>query len=52
MGLLGELLSAPFKIAGGITDAVGSVTGTEKLTNIATKPLDALGEALEEIDEK
>jgi len=51
MGLLGDLFSAPFKIAGGITDAVGEVTGTKKLTNIVTKPLDGIGEALEEIDE-
>ena len=51
MGLFGELLSAPFKIVGAVTDGVGEVTGTRKLTNIITKPTEAIGEALEEIDE-
>lgn len=51
MGLFGDLLSAPFKIAGSVTGAIGDVTGTEKLTNIVTKPLDAIGDAFEEIDE-
>jgi hypothetical protein len=51
MGLLGEILSAPFKVAGTIVESVGEATGTEKITNIVSKPLDAAGEALEEIDE-
>jgi len=51
MGLFGDLLAAPFKIAGGVTEALGEVTGTSKITNIISKPLDAAGEALEEIGE-
>jgi hypothetical protein len=51
MGLLGDILSTPFKVAGSIVEGVGEVTGTTKLTNIVSKPLDAAGEALEEIDE-
>jgi len=51
MGFLGDILSTPFKVAGAITEAVGDVTGTEKLTNIVSKPLDAAGKAIEEVDE-
>ena len=51
MGLFGSLLSAPFKIVGGITEVVGESTGLEKLTNIISKPLDTLGDTLEDIDQ-
>jgi uncharacterized protein YjbJ (UPF0337 family) len=51
MGLFGDLLSLPFKVAGSVVESVGEVTGTKKLTNIVSKPLDAAGEAIEEIDE-
>lgn len=51
MGLFGDLFSAPFKIARDVTEGVGEITGLEKLTNIVSRPLDAVGEAIEEIDE-
>jgi hypothetical protein len=51
MGLFGDLLSAPFKIVSDVTGAVGEVTGTKRLTNIVSKPSEALGKSLEEIDD-
>jgi hypothetical protein len=51
MGLFGDLLSLPFKVVGGVVESAGEITGTKKLTNIVSKPLDAAGDALEEIDE-
>jgi len=51
MGLFGDLLSTPFKVASTIIETAGGITGTEKLTNIVSKPLDAASDALEEIDE-
>ena len=51
MGLFGEILSMPFKVVGGITEAIGEVTETQKLTNIISKPMEAASNAIEEIDE-
>jgi hypothetical protein len=51
MGLLGDIISAPFKIVGAVIESVGEVTETKKLTNIVSKPLDAIGNVMEDIDE-
>ena len=51
MGLLGELLSLPAKVVGGVAEGAGALTGTSRLTDIVSKPMDALSDALEDIDD-
>ena len=51
MGLFGDLLSIPTHVASVVADSVGEISGLKRVTNLATKPLEGLTKALEQIDE-